>query len=183
MTEGVHFLGADYLADFRKMAAFGNDDDAVVLAVIVVVFKQSADVIDVDLLLRDKDDMRATGDSGGVGNPAGVAAHHFADDDAIVRVGCGVEAVDGLGRDHDGGVKPKGLIGAADVVVDGLGNANSVDAVFGEIERDRLRIVAAEGDQSIDLVGLQDFLHLFDAAGDLLHIGARGVKDSAALEL
>ena len=81
----------------------------------------------------------------------------------------------------DGGVEAEGRVGAVDVVVDGLGNADAGNAVFAEEERDRLRVVAAEGDERIDLVGLQNFLHLLDAAGNLLHIGARGVKDGAAL--
>ena len=33
------------------------------------------------------------------------------------------------------------------------------------------------------LLSLENFLHLLDAAGNLLHVGARGVKDGAALEL
>jgi hypothetical protein len=50
-------------------------------------------------------------------------------------------------------------------------------------ERDGLRIVAAERDERVDLVGLENFLRLLDAAGNLLHVGARGVQDGAALEL
>ena len=127
--------------------------------------------------------MRAAGDAGGVGDPAGVAAHDFNDDHAVVRVGGGVDAVDGLGGDHDRGVEAEGLVGAADVVVDGLGNADGLDAVLAQEERDRLRVVAAEGDERVDLVGLENLLHLLDAAGNLLHVGARGVQDGAALEL
>ena len=94
-----------------------------------------------------------------------------------------MDAIDGLGGDHDGRVEAEGLIGAADVVVDCLRNADGVDAVFGQKQRDGLRVVAAERNQRIDLVDLQDLLHLLDAAGNLLHVGARGVKDGAALEL
>ena len=100
-----------------------------------------------------------------------------------MRIGGGVEAVDGFGGDHDGGVEAEGLVGAVDVVVNGLGNADGIDAVFGQEEGDRLGVVAAERDECIDLVDLEDFLHLVDAAWNLLHVGARGVKDGAALEL
>ena len=117
--------GADDLADFRQVAALGDDDDAVVLAVVVVVLEQGADVVDVDFFFRNEDDVRAAGNAGGIGDPAGIAAHDFNDDDAVVRVGGGVDAVDGLGGDHDGGVEAEGLVGAADVVVDGLGNADA----------------------------------------------------------
>ncbi len=93
-------MRADDLADFGQMAAFRNDDNAVVLAVIVVVLEQGADVVDVDRLFRNEDHMCAAGDAGSVRDPAGVAAHDFDDDDAIVRVGGGVDAVDGLGGDR-----------------------------------------------------------------------------------
>jgi len=66
---------------------------------------------------------------------------------------------------------------------DGLGNAHRVDAVLGEVERDGLSIVATERDERVDLVELENFLHLLDTAGDLLHVGSRGVEDGAALEL
>ena len=46
-----------------------------------------------------------------------------------------------------------------------------------------LRVVAAQGDQRVDLVGLQNLLNLLDATGNLLHVGARGVQDGAARQL
>ncbi len=127
--------------------------------------------------------MGAAGDTGGVGDPAGIAAHDLNDDDAVVRVGGGVNAINGFGGDHDGGVEAEGLVGAVDVVIDGLGNADGVDAVVGKIESDGLRVVSAESDERVNLVELENFLHLLDAAGDLLHVGAGGVEDGAALEL
>ena len=175
--------GADDLADFRQMAALGDHDDAVVLAVIVVVLEQGADVVDVDFLLRNEDDVRAAGDAGGIGDPAGIAAHDFNDDDAVVRVGGGVDAVDGLGGDQTAVSKPKvwsvPLMSLSMV----LGTPTAGHAVFAEEEGDGLRVVAAEGDEGVDLVELEDFLHLLDAAGNLLHVGARGVEDGAALQL
>ncbi len=100
-----------------------------------------------------------------------------------MRVGGGVDAVDGLGGDHDCGVEAEGLVGAADVVVDGLGHAHAIHAVLAQKERDRLRIVAAQRDERVNLVGLENFLHFVDAAGNLFHVGARGVQDGAALQL
>ena len=127
--------------------------------------------------------MRAAGDAGGIGDPAGIAAHHLDDDHAVVRVGGGVDAVDGLGGDHDRGIEAEGLVGAADVVVDGLGNAHAVHAVLAQELRHRLRVVAAQGDEGIDLVGLENLLHFVNAAGNLFDVGARGVQDGAALQL
>src|ERR1019366_4438949 len=111
---------------------------------------------DVDFLLGNKDDVRTASHAGGIGDPAGIASHHFDNDDAIVRIGGGVDAVDGLGGDHHGGIEAKGGVGAVDVVVDGLGHANAGHAVLAQEESHRLRVVAAEGDERIDLVDLQD---------------------------
>ena len=127
--------------------------------------------------------MRAAGDAGGIGDPAGIAAHDFDDDDAVVRVGGGVDAVDGLGGDHDGGVEAEGRSVPLMSLSMVLGTPTRWHAVLAQEERDGLRVVAAEGDERVDLVGLENFLHLLDAAGNLLHVGARGVKDGAALQL
>ena len=50
-------------------------------------------------------------------------------------------------------------------------------------KRHRLRVVAAQRYQRIDLVGLQNLLHFVDAAGNLFHVGARRVQNGAAPQL
>src|SRR5258708_4127453 len=112
------------------MATFSNNDNAIMLAVIVVILEQSANVFDVDFVLGDKDDVGATRNSCGIGDPPGIAAHDFDDNDAVMGVGGSVDAVDGFGSDGNGRVVAKGLVGAADVVVDGLGNADRGNTVF-----------------------------------------------------
>ena len=49
-----------------------------------------------------------------------------------MAAGGGVDAVDDLGRDLDGGVETKGDVGAVDVVVDGLGQADDVQPLPGQ---------------------------------------------------
>ena len=63
VAERVDLRGADDLADLRQMAALSDHHDAVMLAVVVVVLEQGADVIDVDFLFRNENDMRAAGDA------------------------------------------------------------------------------------------------------------------------
>jgi len=138
-------------------------------------------MIDVDFELRNQDNVSSAGGPRRIGNPSGVAAHHFDDDHAVVRIGRGVNAIDSLGGNRYCGVKAECHIGAADVIVDGLGDAHAGHAVFAQKQCDRLRIVAAEGDQRINLVELQNLLHLFNAARNLLHVGAGRMKNSATL--
>ena len=113
-------------------------------------------------------------------DPAGVAAHHLDDEHAVVRVGGGVEAVDRLGGDLDRGVEAEGEVGAAEVVVDGLRDADDLDAEVGELGGDAEGVLAADGDQRVDAVGLEVGLDLLDPAVDLERVGARRAQDRAA---
>ena len=62
------------------------------------------------------------------GDPAGVAAHHLDDDDAVVRLGGRVQPVDRLGGDRDRRVEAEGVVGAGEVVVDRLRDADDGEA-------------------------------------------------------
>jgi hypothetical protein len=55
-------------------------------------------------------------------------------------------------------------------------------AGLGEGVGDGLRVVSAEGDESVDLVGLEHLDALLNAALDLADVGARSAQDGAALE-
>ena len=83
----------------------------------------------------------------------------------------------------DGGVEAEGRVGAVDVVVDGLGNTHTGHAILAQKQCHRLRVVAAQRDQRINLVELQNLSHLLDAARNLLHVGPRRMKNRAALQL
>src|ERR1700722_14960236 len=140
-------------------------------------------MVNVDVLLRNKNYVRATRHTGGVSNPSRVAAHDLNHNDAIVRVGSGMDTLDRLGSDHDGGIEAEGCISSVDVVVDGLGNAHTGHAILTQVQRHRLRVIAAQRNQRVNLVDLQHLLHLLNAARNLLHIGARGMENRTALQL
>ena len=164
----------------RQLCAFGDHNDRELLPVIVTVLDDLADVVDIQRLLRHADRIRAAGNAAGDGDPARVAPHHLADDDAVVRFGGGVQAVDGLGRDADCGVEAEAGVGAAQIVVDGLRNADNLHALFDQRIRHALRVVAADGDERVEIVGLDGGEALVDAAFHLARIGARGAQDGAA---
>src|SRR5690242_17455549 len=148
---------------------------------VVAVLDEAAGLFDVDGHLGHANDVRAAGDAGGDGDPAGVASHDLADENAVVRLRGGVQAIDSLGGDHYGGVEAKADIGAAEVVVNGLGNADAVDAALAESKRDGLGVVAAKRDERIELVALDGLQALFKAARHLLYVGARRAQNRAAL--
>ena len=132
MAEGVE-LGADGGLAFvlGEFGAFGYYDDGEAFATFPAGAEEAGDVVEVDGVFGGEDDVGAAGDAGGDGDPAGVAAHDFDDLDAGVGFGGGVEAVDGFGGDGDGGVEAEADVGAGEVVVDGLGNADDVDVALG----------------------------------------------------
>ena len=87
-----------------------------------------ADLLDVERALGDEDHVGAAGHAGVGGDPAGVAAHHLDDDHAVVRLGGRVQAVDRVGGDLHGGLEAEREVGAGEVVVDRLRDADDVDA-------------------------------------------------------
>ena len=82
--------------------------------------------------------------------PAGVVPHQLDDHDAQMRLGRRIEPVDRLGRGADRGVEAEGDVGFGEVVVDGLGQADDVEAVLGQAVGDLVRAVAAQADQAIE---------------------------------
>ena len=84
------------------------------------------------------------------GDPAGVPAHHLDDEHPVVGLGGGVQPVDRLGGDVDRGVEAEGEVGAGEVVVDGLRDADDVDAEVGELGGHAEGVLAADRDQRVD---------------------------------
>ncbi len=113
-------------------------------------------------------------------DPAGVPAHHLDDEDAVVGLGGGVQPVDGLGRDVDRGVEAEGEVGAGEVVVDRLGDADDVHAEVGELGGDAEGVLAADRDQRVDAQAGEVRLDLLDAAVDLERVGTGRAEDGTA---
>ena len=180
VAKGVE-LGADggLPGLFWQLCTFGDDDEGEALAALPACAQETDDVVDVDREFGDEGNVSAAGDADGDGDPAGVTAHDFHDLHARVCFGSGMEAVDGFGGDGDGGVEAEAGVGAAKIVVDGLGNADAVDAALRELDGDGLGVVATKGDEGVELVALNDLEAGLEAAFNLLHVGARRAEDGA----
>jgi hypothetical protein len=115
------------------------------------------------------------------GDPARVAAHDLDDDDAVVRLGGGVQAVDGVRGDLHRGVEAEGHVGAGQVVVDRLRHADHLHAVGREPARDAERVLAADRHERVDAEALHRRPHRRRAVGAaLVRVRARGAEDRAA---
>ena len=177
VAEGVELLllGLGHAADRRR--ALGDDDDRRE-AGLEAAPDQLADLLEVERLLRDQDHVGAAGEPGVEGDPAGVAAHHLDDQDPVVAVGGGVEAVDRLHRDVDRGVEAEGVVGRAEVVVDRLRDADDRDAVLGVKARGGpQRVLAADRDQALDAVALEVLDEPLGVALLLERVGPGGAED------
>ena len=180
MPEGV-LLAADqrHVAALDGRRALGDDDDRRVVR-LEPLLDVLAHLLDVEGLLGDQHDVGAAGDAGVQRDPAGVPAHHLDDQHPVVRLGGRVQPVDRLHRDVDRGVEAEGEVGAGEVVVDRLRDADDVDAEVGELGGDAEGVLAADRDQRVDPVGREVVLDPLDAAVDLERVGARGLQDRAA---
>ena len=80
----------------------------------------------------------------------------------MVALGGRMEAINCLRGGRQGGVKTDGLVGRAEVVVDRLWHSDHVDAVIVQSPGGAERVLAADGDQTVDAVLLErpyDLLH------------------------
>jgi len=111
----------------------------------------TADLIEVERPLGDQDHVGAAGNAGVQRDPAGVAAHHLDDEDAVMALRGGVQAIDRLGRDLQRRVEAERDIGAAEVVVDCLRHPENRDAVLVQPVRGAESVLAADRDQSDEL--------------------------------
>jgi hypothetical protein len=91
-----------------------------------------------------------------------------------------VQAVDGLGRDVDGGVEAEGVVGACEVVVDRLRHPDDVDPEVVQLGGDAEGVLAADRDERVDAEVLQVAPDPLDAVGNCERVGARRAEDRAA---
>ncbi len=91
-------------------------------------------------------------------DPARLAPHDLDDHRAVMALGGGAQAVDGLGGDVDGGVEAEAVLGAVHVVVDGFWDAHQRRAHVVQLARDAHGAVAADDHDRVQ-PQLRDALH------------------------
>ncbi len=148
-----------------QLRPLGDDDDREVLAAIVAAQHSGSQILDRRRHLGDDDSVGAAREPRVGGDPAGVAAHHLDHHHPVMGLRGGVEAVDCVGGDLHGGVEAEGEVGAADIVVDRLRNADQRQAVVGiEAVGDRHGVLAADRDDGVQLLALERPFHPVDRA-------------------
>src|SRR5699024_6124703 len=93
-------------------------------------------------------------------DPPDVAAHDLDDHAAVVGLCGGAQSVDRLGGDGLGGVEAEGVVRVAQIVVDGPGHSDDVEALLVDQPRGTGQgALTADGDEGIDAVGGHDLTH------------------------
>ena len=133
----------------RQLDAFGDYHQAELPPRFLPPVNPSANIFNGEGNLGDQNHVSAPGNAGMKRDPSGIAAHHFDQHDAMMAFGGGVQAVNGIGGDVQGGVKAKGNLGGGEVVVNRLGHADDMQALAPEIAGDAQRAVSPNDDQSI----------------------------------
>lgn len=103
------------------------------------------------------------------GKPPCVSTHDFDDHDAVVTCRGGVDAVERFGGDGDGGLEAEGDLGPPEVIVDGFGDTDAVDASVGERFGSGHGAIASDDDEGFDAmdveVGHADLGEVFEFDG------------------
>ena len=113
-------------------------------------------------------------------DPTGVPAHHLDDHHPVVTLGRRLQPVDRVGRDLHRGPEAERVVGRREVVVDRLGHADDVDAVFTEPDADPEGVVAADRDERVDAVAFERRRDLRGAVVRLERVRARRAENGAA---
>jgi hypothetical protein len=126
--------------------------------------------------------IRAAGHASHQGHPAGVPAHHLDHHHPVVGGGGGVEPVERFGDPAHRGVKADAVVSKGEVVVHGLGDADHRPTVVRQPGGHREGVVAADGDQGIQLSPTEVAEDLLAAALALHRVGP-GASQHGASEL
>ena len=176
-----------HLGFLAVVGALGHGQDGEVGAPLCPALHSLTDPVDVVGALGDEDDVCAARNAGVEGQPAGLVAHDLNAHHAAVAACRGVDAVDDVGGDVHSGVEAEGDVGAVDVVVDGLGQADDVQALLCQQIGRLVGAVAAQAEQAVQPGFLVGLFH----GGHLVHVvvfhhphhlegGALGAQNGAA---
>ena len=107
-------------------------------------------------------------------------AHDLNDEDAAVRGSGGVDIIDALGGNVQSAVETECHICAVEVIIDGLGQCNDIEALFAEEIRGLGGAVAAAHNQAVKLQLMIGLLHCLDLVQSVLIGIADGLEGAPA---
>ena len=142
----------DLVGDLLCMThALGHDDDKVALAGLLGFGNLIQNVaLHIEFLLGQQHSHSAGGDGHVQSDVTGVAAHDLDHTAAVVALGGVAQLVDHFQRGVHGSIVADGVIGAADIVINGAGQADHGDAAVCQRAGTAVGAIAADNDQRIN---------------------------------
>src|SRR6202451_3264379 len=127
--------------------------------------------------LRNQNDVSAPGNPAVESNPARIAAHHLDHDHTVMWLGRGVQPVNRFADPVARGVETKRKVGPAQVIVDGFWHTHHVDGILMQLLCRGKCGVAADGDQSFNMMLFQSRQATLDSIRTLGRIRPRGPQN------
>src|SRR6266446_8546484 len=127
--------------------AFSHDDEGKFFSLLFALEKLGADAFVAEGDFRDQNDVAAARDAGVRGNPAGVTAHHFEHQDAIVAFGRRAQTVERVRGAGHRRIETEGDDRGFEIIVNRFRNTHDRNAVLEELLGDRERAVTAYADE------------------------------------
>src|SRR5260370_29645768 len=107
-----------------------------------------------------EDYVRLPSHAGPQGQVTRVTSHHFDDLDPAMRAGRGTRSLNDLRYVAECSIKPEGIVGTFQVLIDCLWNADYIDATLGELHSHAQSVFAAAHHERIEFQ-LLDILQYF----------------------
>ena len=179
----LHFLSVFLLGKlcvFLGNGAFCDGNDGKAAAALVSAFDGFHDLVDVIGDLGEQDHVRAASDARVQRKPAHLVAHDLDDENTAVRAGRCMDLVDSRSGNVDCRLEAEGHLRSPEVIVNGLGKGDHIQAFLAEQVGCLGGAVSAAHDQAVQLqlvIGLFHGLYLVDA---VLVRNADGLEGAAA---
>ena len=138
-----------------KFCSLGNHYDAEVASASMAQANSLGNFIDIEGTLGNQNHIGTAGNAAVNSDPTSIATHYFHHHDTVVSFRGGMHAVDGLSDNVDRGIESESVVGAGQVIVNGLGNAYYFHAFFMQFLSNRKGVIPANCDQRINLVFFQ----------------------------
>ena len=178
-----HFLFIFFLGElgvFLGDRTLCNRKNGEAAAALITNLDRLDDLVDIIRDLRKEDDVRTACDTGVQRKPANLMAHDFNDEDAAVGGSCGVNVIDALGRNVQSAVETEGHIRSVEIVVDGLGKGDDIEAFLSQKVCSLGGAVAAAHDQAVELQFVVSLLHGLDLVQSVFIGIADGLERASA---
>src|SRR6267378_2097906 len=145
--------------------AFSDHNNCSQIASRLARLDHAGDLVEIEWNFRNQNNIRSSSNAAVQRDPAGMAAHYFDYHDSPVTRRRRMHPIECVHHDSDSRIESECCRSGLEIVVDGLGNADAIDASFLQLLCRDHRAIAADNDQRPYLQFIQ---YLLGACNDIL---------------